>query len=134
MTRYEEQVDAPRRRLHLMKERSQDTVTAYRWLGSNKHRFKGKIYGPIALNLNLKDQRYVNMVESILGGTNGAHLRVNTVGITLFLFTHAYLDFCVRTQGRLRRVYKGDSGYPEIAGHRGVARQNYVRVYSAHDA
>ncbi|ORY95700.1 P-loop containing nucleoside triphosphate hydrolase protein [Syncephalastrum racemosum] len=75
MIRYEEQVDAPRRRLNLMRQKSEDTVKAYRWLNENKHRFKGKIYGPIALNLNLKDQRYANMVESILGGTNGAHLK-----------------------------------------------------------
>ncbi|KAG0194751.1 Structural maintenance of chromosomes protein 5 [Apophysomyces sp. BC1034] len=62
-------------RLSGMRKFNEDTVKAFQWLQENRGMFKGKIYGPVAMLLNLKDARYADIVESALGGEKGANLR-----------------------------------------------------------
>ncbi|CDH54512.1 p-loop containing nucleoside triphosphatehydrolase protein [Lichtheimia corymbifera JMRC:FSU:9682] len=67
--------DRIQRRLALIREHLPDTAAALNWLRENRSMFKGKIHGPIGMNLNIKDTRYANLVESILGGIRGRHLK-----------------------------------------------------------
>ncbi|KAL0079344.1 hypothetical protein J3Q64DRAFT_1682602 [Phycomyces blakesleeanus] len=53
----------------------EDTFKAAEWLKSNKNMFRGKIYGPIQICVNVKDQKYASIVEAALGGENGSHLK-----------------------------------------------------------
>ncbi|KAI9271589.1 P-loop containing nucleoside triphosphate hydrolase protein [Phascolomyces articulosus] len=50
-------------------------MKAYQWLKENRHRFKRKIHGPLVLQIQLKDERYANLVESLLGGRYSTNLR-----------------------------------------------------------
>lgn len=68
-------------RLAGMRKFNEDTVEAYQWLQQNRSMFKGNIYGPIVMSINLVDTRYADIVESALGGERGAHLRVSTVRV-----------------------------------------------------
>lgn len=90
VTSVKEANDRIQRRLALIREHLPDTAAAYNWLREHRGMFKGKIHGPIGMMLNIKDVRYANMVESILGGIRGQHLRVrvllsfqNTMALTL---------------------------------------------------
>lgn len=75
-TSVKEANDRIQRRLALIREHLPDTAAALNWLRENRSMFKGKIHGPIGMNLNIKDTRYANLVESILGGIRGRHLKV----------------------------------------------------------
>lgn len=75
-TSVKEAHDRIQRRLALIREHLPDTATAFNWLREHRGMFKGKIHGPIGMMLNIKDARYATMVESILGGIRGQHLRV----------------------------------------------------------
>lgn len=63
----------------LIREHHPDTAAAFSWLREHRNLFKGKIHGPVGMMINIKDARYANYVESILGGVRGSHLRVRTV-------------------------------------------------------
>ncbi|CDS10359.1 hypothetical protein LRAMOSA03035 [Lichtheimia ramosa] len=67
--------DRIHRRLALIREHHPDTAAAFSWLREHRNLFKGKIHGPVGMMLNIKDVRYANYVESILGGVRGSHLR-----------------------------------------------------------
>ncbi|KAI7875309.1 P-loop containing nucleoside triphosphate hydrolase protein [Lichtheimia hyalospora FSU 10163] len=67
--------DRIHRRLAFIREHHPDTAKAYVWLRENRDMFKGRIHGPIGMMLNIKDARYANLVESVLGGIRGSHLK-----------------------------------------------------------
>lgn len=79
MCRLEAFNDVAKRRLNQLAQKHRDTVKAYEWLRQNRNKFKGKIHGPVVMQINVKDQRYADIVESILSGENGPHLRVSTM-------------------------------------------------------
>ncbi|KAI8330175.1 P-loop containing nucleoside triphosphate hydrolase protein [Chlamydoabsidia padenii] len=62
-------------RLDSLKRYQNDTYKAYMWYRENKTLFRGKVYGPVQLCLNLKDKRYAEQVETALGGKDSSHLR-----------------------------------------------------------
>ncbi|KAI8138054.1 hypothetical protein BJV82DRAFT_632418 [Fennellomyces sp. T-0311] len=64
-----------RRRCETLRKWQADTVAAYTWLKNNREKFSGRIHGPIVLQIDLKDQRYADLVETILGGRHSNHLR-----------------------------------------------------------
>ncbi|KAI9016538.1 hypothetical protein CLU79DRAFT_763165 [Phycomyces nitens] len=64
-----------KRRMVNLKRSHQDTFTAAQWLKANKSMFHGKVYGPIQMCINVKDQKYASIVEAALGGENGSHLK-----------------------------------------------------------
>jgi hypothetical protein len=65
-------------RLESLKRYQNDTFKAVVWYRENKALFRGKVFGPIQLAINLKDKRYAEHVESALGGKDSSHLRVRT--------------------------------------------------------
>ncbi|KAI9318383.1 hypothetical protein BX666DRAFT_1876613 [Dichotomocladium elegans] len=67
--------DILKRRFERLARNHEDTVVAQKWLHQNRDMFEGRVYGPIVLHINLKDQRYANLVEAMLGGARGPHLR-----------------------------------------------------------
>ncbi|KAL9554740.1 hypothetical protein MBANPS3_002683 [Mucor bainieri] len=52
-----------------------DIGRAYDWYRENKDKFRGRVYEPAVLLLNLKDPRYAGQVEYALGGSRSGHLR-----------------------------------------------------------
>jgi chromosome segregation ATPase len=46
---------------------SSDTAKAWDWIQRNRHVFKGKVFGPAILECSVKDTRYANLIESVLG-------------------------------------------------------------------
>ncbi|KAI8390360.1 hypothetical protein BD560DRAFT_6931 [Blakeslea trispora] len=68
--------DVTRQRLNKLKRDYPDTVTAFEWLRNNKQRFSGRIYEPLILYLNLKDDKYADLVENALGGPRSSVYRV----------------------------------------------------------
>lgn len=46
---------------------SPDTGKAWEWIQANKNIFSGKVFGPAILECSVKDTRYANLVESVLG-------------------------------------------------------------------
>lgn len=79
--RLNELKDIGRIKMENLKQSHMDTYKAYLWYRDNKTLFKGKIYGPIQLCINVKDKRYVHQVETALGGRDGNHLRVIYINI-----------------------------------------------------
>ncbi|KAI8098336.1 P-loop containing nucleoside triphosphate hydrolase protein [Gilbertella persicaria] len=62
-------------RLTKLKHEFPDTIAAYEWLRQNKDQFAGRVYEPLVLHLNLKDDRYADLVESALGGPRNSYFR-----------------------------------------------------------
>ncbi|SAM05558.1 hypothetical protein [Absidia glauca] len=62
-------------RLESLKRYQNDTFKAVVWYRENKSLFRGQVFGPIQLAINLKDKRYAEHVESALGGKDSSHLR-----------------------------------------------------------
>ncbi|KAI9263546.1 hypothetical protein EDC94DRAFT_670761 [Helicostylum pulchrum] len=62
-------------RLNKLRSRFPDVITAYEFCKNNPDKFIGRIHGPVALVVNVKDVRYASMVEQILGGSGSSHLR-----------------------------------------------------------
>ncbi|KAI9302125.1 P-loop containing nucleoside triphosphate hydrolase protein [Cunninghamella echinulata] len=67
--------DIGRIKMENLKQVSMDTYKAYMWYRDNKTLFKGKIFGPIQLCINIKDKRFANQIETALGGREGSHLK-----------------------------------------------------------
>ncbi|GAA5809321.1 hypothetical protein MFLAVUS_002728 [Mucor flavus] len=74
-SRLQEMDNARHIRLNKLKSRFPDVITAYEFCKNNPDKFIGKIHGPVALVVNVKDVRYASMVEQILGGAGSSHLR-----------------------------------------------------------
>ncbi|CEJ02429.1 hypothetical protein RMCBS344292_16435 [Rhizopus microsporus] len=62
-------------RLQHLQQYHPDTFKAYNWLKEHRQEFKGRVYNPILLELNLKDSRYASHIERILGGFRSNMLR-----------------------------------------------------------
>lgn len=56
-----------------------DVRKGYEWLKENRDKFRGRVYEPAVLLLNLKDSRYAGQVEFAMGGRKSTHLRVSLV-------------------------------------------------------
>lgn len=54
-----------------------DIRKGYQWLVENRSKFKGRVYEPAVLLLNLKDPKYASQVEYAMGGFRSGHLRVS---------------------------------------------------------
>ncbi|CAO3651727.1 unnamed protein product [Mucor fragilis] len=52
-----------------------DVRKGYEWLKENRDKFRGRVYEPAVLLLNLKDSRYAGQVEFAMGGRKSTHLR-----------------------------------------------------------
>ncbi|KAL7316093.1 Structural maintenance of chromosomes protein 5, variant 2 [Mucor circinelloides] len=52
-----------------------DIRKGYQWLVENRSKFKGRVYEPAVLLLNLKDPKYASQVEYAMGGFRSGHLR-----------------------------------------------------------
>ncbi|KAI7872034.1 hypothetical protein BDF14DRAFT_1755553 [Spinellus fusiger] len=63
------------RRLRNLRQTHEDTYKGFQWLRANRSMFKGRIYGPIQLAVNVKNEQYASIVETVLGGEKGSHLR-----------------------------------------------------------
>jgi hypothetical protein len=63
-------------RMNKIKSRWPDVYKAYQFCRENRDKFIGRIHGPIALQINVKDIRYSSMIEQILGGSKSTHFRV----------------------------------------------------------
>jgi hypothetical protein len=64
-------------RMNKLKNRYPDVYEAYKFVKENPDKFQGKIHGPVALAINVKDNRYNALVEQTLGGAKSSVLRVN---------------------------------------------------------
>lgn len=64
-------------RMNKIKQRYPDVVEAYLFCKNNRDKFRGRIHGPIALAINVKDNQYNALVEQFLGGSKSGTLRVN---------------------------------------------------------
>ena len=53
-------------RLEKLGQMSPQTAKAWRWVQENRQHFKGEVYGPPVVECTIKDQRVVNMVESLI--------------------------------------------------------------------
>lgn len=97
-------------RLNKLRSRFPDVITAYEFCKNNPDKFIGRIHGPVALVVNVKDVRYASMIEQILGGSGSSHLRVSghskkkhiyIVFNSIFFFVVLYL----RKRSRLSNLY-----------------------------
>ncbi|KAI8374537.1 uncharacterized protein BYT42DRAFT_576698 [Radiomyces spectabilis] len=68
-------MDVMQMRARKLARNNADTYEAWKWLRENRNMFRGRIHGPLLMQLNLKDRRYADAVESALGGEKGSHLR-----------------------------------------------------------
>ncbi|ORX96250.1 P-loop containing nucleoside triphosphate hydrolase protein [Basidiobolus meristosporus CBS 931.73] len=59
--------DIRNRRLDNLRLIDKDTYQATIWLRENRHRFEHHVFDPIALEINVKDMRYLNAIESAIG-------------------------------------------------------------------
>jgi chromosome segregation ATPase len=50
-----------------LQDASADTAKAWEWVQNNKQAFVGKIFGPAMLECSVKDVKYADLVESVLG-------------------------------------------------------------------
>lgn len=66
-------------RLRMLSQYDPDTAKAYRWLLNNKDIFVGRVYGPVALLLDIKDPKYASQVEYALGGIHSSNLKVSCI-------------------------------------------------------
>lgn len=64
-------------RINKMKQRYSDVMTAHTFCKNNASKFKGKIHGPVALAINVKDNRYNALVEHSFGGARSSVFRVS---------------------------------------------------------
>lgn len=113
--------------MHNLSRQHEDTYKAYQWLMQNRDKFRGKIHGPILLQLQLKDRRYADIVESVLGGERGSHLRVDIFEGSISIsdtLTNFVLDICLRIQGGLRAFHQGNSRQATFETHSILARQD----------
>ncbi|CAD0111154.1 unnamed protein product [Aureobasidium uvarum] len=46
---------------------SPDTAKAWDWIQKNRQQFTGKVFGPAILECSVKDTRFANLIESVLG-------------------------------------------------------------------
>ncbi|CAD0084916.1 unnamed protein product [Aureobasidium vineae] len=46
---------------------SPDTAKAWDWIQKNRQKFTGKVFGPAILECSVKDTRFANLIESVLG-------------------------------------------------------------------
>ncbi|NXJ85709.1 SMC5 protein, partial [Trogon melanurus] len=53
-----------------LKRRFRDTHSALMWLRKNKEKFKKHIYGPMMLEINMKDNRYAKYIENHISGND----------------------------------------------------------------
>jgi chromosome segregation ATPase len=60
-----------------------DTAAAYDWIEKNRHVFEQPVYGPVLLELEVKDPRYTKYVATTLGYVNG---RVRSIKLHLLQF------------------------------------------------
>lgn len=54
------------RRLDALSRLNRNTFSAHEWLNTNRHRFRGNLVGPIALDLKVKDEKMAQAVESVI--------------------------------------------------------------------
>lgn len=48
------------------------------WLENNQHRFEKHVFGPVCLEINVRDQQYVDAIEFGLGGVGSNEMKVLT--------------------------------------------------------
>lgn len=58
--------DVRRRRLDALRTEPA-TIQALDWLGRNRDKLVGHVYGPICLEINIKNMHYADAVETLLG-------------------------------------------------------------------
>eukprot|EP00917_Polyrhabdina_sp_WS-2016_P016371 GHVP01035424.1.p1 GENE.GHVP01035424.1~~GHVP01035424.1.p1 ORF type:complete len:1054 (+),score=253.10 GHVP01035424.1:263-3424(+) len=57
------------RRIGNIERYDSNTAEIYKWLSNNRQKFKKGVYGPVCMEIGLKDQGYVEIIETILGRT-----------------------------------------------------------------
>ncbi|OZJ06471.1 hypothetical protein BZG36_00537 [Bifiguratus adelaidae] len=63
-------------RLERLRQQDPQTAKAYEWLEANRDRFEAAVYGPPLLELNVKNLRYADAIETLLGGSRGSDLKL----------------------------------------------------------
>eukprot|EP01104_Vermistella_antarctica_P014389 TRINITY_DN4517_c1_g1_i1.p1 TRINITY_DN4517_c1_g1~~TRINITY_DN4517_c1_g1_i1.p1 ORF type:complete len:1137 (+),score=335.80 TRINITY_DN4517_c1_g1_i1:43-3411(+) len=59
-----------RRRLAEINKFSRESVAARNWLDQNRQRFAGRVYGPIALEINVSNDLHARLIRECTGATN----------------------------------------------------------------
>jgi chromosome segregation ATPase len=63
--------DKKTERLRILREYDRASADAYDWLQRNLDRFEKPVYGPIVVELEVKDPRYINYVATTMGKSQG---------------------------------------------------------------
>ncbi|RKP11061.1 hypothetical protein THASP1DRAFT_27160 [Thamnocephalis sphaerospora] len=71
-------------RLELVRRTDQATYRAAMWLEKNRDMFSGAVYGPICLEVNVKDRKYANAVELAIGRNMMTFVCTNKSDYNLF--------------------------------------------------
>ena len=62
-----------------------NTYSALIWINQNQHKLEKPVYGPICIDISVKDSRYTDFIESSI---NGSTMKV-------FYYYICNLDFCM---------------------------------------
>ncbi|CAG8769760.1 27221_t:CDS:10, partial [Dentiscutata erythropus] len=62
--------DVKRRRLESISRIDYDTFRAYQWLQQNQDKLCGRVFGPVCMEINIKDMQYADAIENALGNVN----------------------------------------------------------------
>ncbi|CAG8569881.1 44430_t:CDS:10 [Gigaspora margarita] len=62
--------DVKRRRLETIRRVDYDTFRAYEWLQQNKDKLSGRVFGPVCMEINIKDMQFADAIENALGNNN----------------------------------------------------------------
>lgn len=67
-----------KQRVSMIQRDYPQVAQAYTWIRHNQDKFRGRVYGPLALEINVKDTRYASMIEQALGGGKSSVFRVSS--------------------------------------------------------
>ncbi|CAG8724051.1 738_t:CDS:2 [Racocetra fulgida] len=59
--------DVKRRRLETIRRVDYETFRAYEWLQQNQDKLSGRVFGPVCMEINIKDMQYADAIENALG-------------------------------------------------------------------
>ncbi|RUS31253.1 hypothetical protein BC938DRAFT_478180 [Jimgerdemannia flammicorona] len=82
------------RRLSFLANTDPDCHRAVIWMQNNRDRFESHVYDPACLEINIRDQQYVNAIEHCLGGARSNTMKtwVCQTKHDYELFTHELID------------------------------------------
>lgn len=105
--------------LSLLRRRSQDAARGWEWLQNNRRRFKNEVFGPAMLSCKVKDVRYSNHVQALLGADDflcfTAQTREDHVELSKAFYSEQNLSATIRTCTRTANSFR-----PPIPSHEAV--------------